>query len=180
MQIKIDVTDWQKEYDEIEADVSTTDKLTELSVKHNTAQLARLAIIAREKKLAPNDILPANKPLFLSGAMAALTQLIVRQRETFTLKNGKGVTVREFVGPLGGEHDQVASDTHVTSVTSPPEMFVKIESDEALGRSIDYLLKRVPGYIYGSLTRIAVGGGDVRKLADELIAKIEEMVKELE
>jgi hypothetical protein len=180
--IKIDVTDWAVEHDEVEPDVSSEDKLVELSTKFSTPKLARLAIIAREKGSMPENILPANKPLFQSGAWLAISSLIKRRVKEVELPNGSTVEMREFVGVVGDEDDHLRDDTLLSSVASSltTDFYVHAESDEGLERAIDYLLKRIPGYVYGRLVTIAANGGDVRKAADELKVKIDEIVERLD
>ena len=182
MRIEIEAKDWEEEHDEVEPDISTADKLVELSTKYSTPKLARMAIVAREKGLMPNDILPANKPLFQSGAWLAVSNLIKRRVSEKELPNGKTVEYREYVGVVRDEDGQNTGDTlsaHADSSLTT-DLYVHAESDEGLGRAIDYLLKRIPGYVYGRLVTIAANGGDVRKAADELKSKIDEIVEGLD
>ena len=180
--IKIDVTDWAVEHDEIEPDVSSEDKLVELSTKYHTIKLARMAIIAREKGLMPEGIMPPNKVVLQSGAWLRISSLIKRRVKEFELPNGNTVEVREFVGAVKDENDHVHGDALDSDVDSSftADLYVHSESDEGLGRAIDYLLKRIPGYVYGRLVTIAANGGDVRKAADELKGKIDELVERLD
>jgi hypothetical protein len=165
MEIKIDVTDWQEEHDKAELQILTEENLLELSTKMHPAKIARLYIISREKKLAPDDLLPANKPLFQVGAAAALSSVIARQRKSTILPNGKEFEVREYVGVVK-EEDETSFET-----------FVKVESEEGVKRALDYLLNTVPGYVMGRLKIIAASGGDVEEAAEQLKDKIDEMVK---
>lgn len=182
--IKIDVTDWAEEHDRIEPDVSTEDKLTGLITggKVSIPQAARLGIIARERGLAPDDILPANKPLLMTGAAKHISSVIASKHIEAQTPSGNTYTVREFVAPVReGEDDQLNNDTLEGDVTpSPePETFASSQSEEGNGRAWNYLLKRVPGYIYGRLKIIAVNGGDVKEAAEELKNKIDELVLRL-
>ncbi len=180
--IKIDVTDWAVEHDEIEPDVSSEDKLVELSTKYHTIKLARMAIIAREKGLMPEGIMPPNKVVLQSGAWLRISSLIKRRVSEKELPNGKTVEFREFVGVVRDEDGQNTGDTlsaHADSSLTT-DLYVHAESDEGLERAIDYLLKRIPGYVYGRLVTIAANGGDVRKAADELKGKIDELVERLD
>lgn len=165
MEIKIDVTDWQEEHDESEVQLLTEEDLVKLSTKMHPAKIARLYIISREKKLAPDDLLPANKPLFQTGAAAALSSVIARQKKSTTLPNGKEFEVREYVGVVK-EEDEISFET-----------FVKVESEEGAKRALDYLLNTVPGYIMGRLKIIAASGGNVDDAAEQLKDKIDEMVR---
>lgn len=181
--IKIDVTDWAIEHDQVEPDVSNEDKLIGLVTQGgmSTAKAARLGIIAREKGNAPEDILPANKPLLMTGGAVAISSVIARRHKEVQLENGKTFSVREFIAPVGeNEEGHQQSDTHERSAPSPlPETFVSVLSPEARTRALDYLYKVVPGYIMGRLKIIAVNGGDVQAAANELKAKIDEMVERL-
>ena len=183
--IKIDVTDWAVEHDQIEPSVTGEDDLIALVTKQgrSTAQVARLAIIARERGLAPTNILPENKPLLNAGAAVDISSKIARRMKEAQLPNGNTLTVREFVAPVREEEEegQLANDTqNVLAPSSPlPETFVSVESPEARGRALDYLYKIVPGYIMGRLKIIAISGGDVKAAADELKNKIDEMVDRL-
>ncbi len=189
--LKIDVTDWAIEHDEIEPQISNEDDLIGLAIRPgmNTAKVARLAIISRERGNAPADILPANKPLLNSGGAVAISTKIAQRHKEVQLKNGKTLTVREFVAPVRDEDEgQATDDAQVANAPSPlPETlrhaqdatFVNVQSDEAKGRALDYLYKIVPGYIMGRLKIIAVNGGDVKAAADELKARIDEMVERL-
>ncbi len=182
MKIEIEAKDWEEEHDEVEPDISTADKLVELSTKYSTPKVARMAIVAREKGLMPNDILPANKPLFQSGAWLAVSSLIKRRVEEKELPNGKTVEFREYVGVVRDEDGHVVSDALLNSADSSltTDLYVHAESDEGLERAIDYLLKRIPGYVYGRMCIVAANGGDVRKAADELKGKIDELVDRLD
>ena len=184
--IKIDVTDWAIEHDQIEPNISDEDRLIGLVTQAgmSTAKAARLGIIAREKELAPEDILPANKPLLNSGAAVALSSVIARRHIEAQTPSGNTYSVREFVAPVReeGEDDQMLRETQSNSVTPPSltdESYAPVHSEEAKGRAWDYLLKRIPGYIYGRLKIVAVNGGDVKAAADELKAKIDELVERL-
>ena len=165
MQINIDVTDWKQEYDETELQILSEEDLLELATKLHPAKVARLYIISREQKLSPDELLPANKPLFQTGAAAALSGFIARQKKSTVMPNGKEFEVREYVGT-------VKEDGELSF-----EPFVKIESEEGLKRALDYLLNTVPGYIMGRLKIIAASGGDVEEAAELLKDKIDDMVK---
>ncbi len=182
MVIEIDVTDWAAEHDEIEPDVSSEDKLVELSTKYYTTKLARMAIIAREKGLMPEGIMPANKVVLQFGAWLRISSLIKRRVSEKELPNGQTVEYREYVGAVRDEDGQTVNDALDMCADSPltTDLYVHAESDEGLERAIGYLLKRVPGYVYGRLVTIAANGGDVRKAADELKSKIDEIVERLD
>lgn len=186
-EIRIKVGDWAAEYHEVEPSIGDEDDLVTLMTKQkmSTPKVARLAIMAREFGNAPADILPENKPLLNSGAAVALSSVIARRHVEAQTPSGNTYSVREFVAPVReeGEEGQAVNDTHKQSVPSPSpltdESFVPVQSEEAKGRAWDYLLKRVPGYIYGRLKIVAVNGGDVKAAAEELKVKIDELVERL-
>lgn len=184
--IQIKVGDWEKEYLEIEEDISNEQKMIDLVTKKglSTSQAGRLAIVARERKEAPEDILPANKPLLNAAAAAKLSLLIAQLHKKIELENGNNISVREYVAPVREEDDNQKANgnqyPNVVSSSLPLETFVSVDNSVAFERAIDYLLKRVPGYIMGRLEIIAYHKQDVRQAAEQLKAKIDEMVMRLE
>lgn len=181
--LKIDVTDWAVEHDEIEPQITGEDDMVNLATRPGmtTAKVARLAIISRAKGNAPANILPENKPLLNSGAAQAVAQVVVRRHIEAQLPNGNMTTIREFLAPVREEEEgQEIDDTHTIVAPSPlSESFAPALSEEGKKRAMDYLFKRVTGYIYNPLKTIAVNGGDVRAAADELKDKIDKMVERL-
>jgi hypothetical protein len=200
--ITIKVGDWATEYHEVEPNISGEDDLVGLVTKQkmNTAKAARLGLMAREFGNAPADILPENKPLLNSGAAVAVSSLIARRHVEAQTPSGNTYSVREFVAPVRDDasddpweypldspegwegEDHEGSDTLFLSVSPPSpsdESYAPVQSEEASGRAWDYLLKRVPGYIYGRLKIVAVNGGDVKAAAEELKGKIDELVERL-
>lgn len=188
--ITIKVGDWATEYHEVEPSIGGEDDLVTLMTqqKMSTPKVARLALMAREFGNAPANILPENKPLLNSGAAVAVSSIIARRHVEAQTPSGNTYSVREFVAPVRapvreeGEEDHILSDTQEGNVPLPSpsdESFVPVQSEEAKGRAWDYLLKRVPGYIYGRLKIVAVNGGDVKAAAEELKVKIDELVLRL-
>jgi hypothetical protein len=186
--IKIEVNDCADEYRNTEPDLSSEDSLVSLFTKPGwtTPKLARAVIGARVLGINPVDYLPANKPLFLTGTGVAIAQVVSKRHIEAQTPSGNTYTVREFVAPVreeGEDDDQLSGDTQESDVTlspsSEPESYAPVQSEEGKGRAMDYLLKRVPGYIYGRLKIIAVNGGDVKAAAEELKGKIDELVERL-
>lgn len=181
--LKIDITDWVEEHDQAEPSITTEDDLIKLVTenKRTTAQAFRMATAARERGLAPADILPANKLILQTGGILNVNGLIARRMKEVQLANGSTTTVREFVAPVREEEEgHSVCDTQKISAPSPLlEFYVSTQSKEGNGRALDYLLKIVPGYIMGRLKIIAANGGDVAAAADALKAKIDEMVTRL-
>lgn len=166
--IEIHVPDWVEEHSQLEADVSTEDKIIDLMIatKMSAAKAARVAIIAREKKQAPEDIVPANKLLLNTGGAMAIQQAVARRTRKVQLENGNTVNVRELVAPVADNPTNVGG-------------IVDTQDPQALQRALDYLLKIVPGYVNNRLEIIAINGGDVVQAANEFKQKVDEMVSRL-
>lgn len=182
--IQIDIADWCDEFFRAEVDLSDPDKLAEIAAKYTAAQLSRMAVVAHQLGQAKKRYLPENKPLFATGAHLHTAQLLASREKSVQLANGSNITIREFVGPVRGEDDHVASDNHEANVTSPEPLdfdqpFVMGQSQQGLERALEYLHRRVPGYVMGRLKLIAANGGDVKAEAEVLKAKIDEMVEGL-
>lgn len=144
MQIKVDVTDWEQEYIQEETQILIEDDLVKLSTQMPASKVARMYLVSREKKQSPDDLLRPNKVLLNVGGATDLASVIVRRKKDVTLSNGKEFQIREYVGS-GAEDEE--------------DTFVKVESDEAAKRALDYLLNIVPGYVMGRLKIIAHCGG---------------------
>ncbi len=199
MIIRIDASEWHQEYLDRELDVSTTQKLIDLATETDiaTPELTRLVIVGRERGETDGEILPPNKNLLQSGGTHALNLMFARRVQEIKTASGKPFKVRELVAPvtefsdddsqiedetqparatfaaewgLAGEHDVKAANPHLAL----------FDSHEAGDRALRYLLQRVPGYIWGRLCIIYASGGDVRAAADELKAKIDEMMIDLD
>lgn len=194
-----------KEYVREEVDVSTEEKIIELATKDNmpTSQIARMVIIAREAGQCPDEMIPANKLLLNAGGAASIQQIIATRYRELELANNRTVKVREFVGPVREVYTQVKADEVQSTnelVTPMPILeegevieleretesqvtiepgFVDVQSEAACQRAIDYLLGRVPGYIYSRLATVAVNRGDVAGVADRLKSEIDRIVGEL-
>lgn len=192
--IKIAYGDWLDEYIEAEKDVSDREKLLErIKEGMTTPQAGRMALVARERGEAEPDMLPANKTLLASGAMHEISSLVMRQRRTVTLSNGRTIEVREFVAPVPADEDAVEGDPDaeqyemaIDGMETPAEMaddnmaIVSVDDPLSAQRARSYLIRRVPGYIYNRLAILAASGESVRDAANELIKTIWEMVERLE
>ncbi len=164
MKINIDVTDWNKEYQEKEVDVTNEDAIISRAKEGiKPSEMARLAIVARERGDSPNDILPANKSLLMRGGAVNVSSIIATRMKEINLENGKTVRVRELTCPTEGV-ENVVVDSY---------------SENGLKNAINYLLNSIPGWIYGRLVIIAENGGDVEGIWKELRGKVDEMIKEL-
>jgi hypothetical protein len=187
--IKIPIGDWVQEYDQLEVDVSTEEALiqTIASKQMSTIQAARLAIVARERGAAPAEMLPPNKLLLNTGGAMDIQGKIARRYKEVQLTNGSTVKVREFVAPVRehlteepDEEDQTTEQLNRTAGQLPEDTgIVEAVSEIAHKRAYDYLLQRVPGYIYSRLKLIAANKGDVTEAANALKKEIDEMVTKL-
>jgi hypothetical protein len=164
MKINIDITDWNEEYQARETDVSSEDKIIERSKEGiKPSEMARLAIVARERGDAPDDILPKNKPMLNKGGAISVSTMIAKRMKEITLENGKQVKVRKLTCPTEGVENVV----------------VESYSKNGVKNALNYLHNTILGYVYGRLVIIAENGGDVEKEWAEFKRKGDEMVKEL-
>lgn len=183
--IKIPVEDWNQEFLQEEPNLTGENSLIDLRLQGvHPAKIGRLAIIARERGVAPDDILPANKLLLNTGAALEISTAIAARKRTVETADGKEIEVREFVAPVREEEEGHHTYDNQDNSASPSPLpdntaIISVLSDTARARALDYLLKIVPGYVYGRLAIIAVNGGDVAAAADSLKGKIDEMVERL-
>jgi hypothetical protein len=193
--LKIPIGDWMKEFVREEVDVSSEEKIIELATKEKmpTSQIARLVIVAREAGYAPDEIIPPNKLILNAGASASIQQIIATRYRELEIANNKTVKVREFVAPVREvmtrteepeevelSTEQVIGEPETQPQQQPTEPgFVNVQTDEACQRAIDYLLGRIPGYVYSRLAIVAVNGGEVVQVAERLKAEIDRVVREL-
>lgn len=203
--LKIPVGDWMREYVREEPDVSTEEKIIEMATRDKvpTSQIGRFVIVAREAGAAPDEIIPANRLLLNAAAAASVQQIIASRHRELELPNQRTVKVREFIGPVKEVYTQVKADDiqpinelvvpmpvleegeaieleeYPINQTAIEAGFVEVQSEAAQQRAIDYLLGRVPGYVYSRLAVIAVNGGDVAGIADRFKAEIDRIVGEL-
>jgi len=185
-EIRIDIADWDQEFMEAEPDLSSDEAIANESTRHTTPSLARMTIAARERGIAPDDILSANKVLLQCGARTEISSKITRRKEKVQLANGLEVTIREFVGAISereepeGDDQLTLESTADTLVKSDePETYVRWQDEQAKERVYRYLQQIVPGHIYTHLAHLAAAGEDVRQAANDLSDRIEEMVAEL-
>jgi hypothetical protein len=180
--LKIPIGDWVQEYDQLEVDVSTEEALiqTIASKQMSTIQAARLAIVARERGAAPAEMLPPNKLLLNTGGAMDIQGKIARRYKEVQLTNGSTIKVREFVAPVREHPTEEPEEEEGTTGQLPEDTgIVEAVSEIAHKRAYDYLLQRVPGYIYSRLKLIAANKGDVTEAANALKKEIDEMVTKL-
>lgn len=203
--LTIPIGEWMREYVREEIDVSTEEKIVELATKDKmpTSQIARMVIIAREAGAAPEKIIPPNKLLLNAGGAASIQQIIATRYRELEIANNKTVKVREFVAPVREVYTQVKADEiqpinelvvpmldleerEITEMEESPVNqpenetgFVTVQSEAACQRAIDYLLGRIPGYVYSRLAIVAVNRGEVAQIAERLKTEIDRVVGEL-
>ena len=190
--IRIHYGDWLDEYMQAEPDVSTEQKLIDALKGATSAQVARWAIVARERGEAPEDLIKPNKLLLLGGTQADIASKYAAQKRRVQLENGKKIDIRAYVGPVAKEEDSEASTDSDADPAADFEAAADFEdqddnlflvgalSAQGLERALYYLHHIVPGYVYGRLEIIAANRGDVQAAAQELIGQIERMVERLE
>lgn len=176
--IEIEVPDWYEEHQTEEPTIKSEADLIALAQKMSSVKVGRLAIMSRHLGLSPTNIIPGNKLILQAGSAYQISALIASQKTKAQLPNGNEINVREFVAPVRDD-DQNLNDNQKANVTPSPEFFTPVISEVSRDRALDYLLKRVPGYVMGRLEVIAVNGGDVKAAAVELKARIDEMVLKL-
>jgi hypothetical protein len=163
--IKIDITDWDKEYQKKEWQVSNHDDLIERAKEGiKPMELARNVIAARERGLTEPNIIGSNKRTFNIGGMFQINQLLTRLKRKNETKNGQEIITRALVCEVGtnGEDPEV-----VDSAT-----------DKGTQRAIQYLHSTGLGHIVGRLNIIGVNNGakDVKRHGKILMAEIQEAI----
>jgi hypothetical protein len=166
MQIKIDVTDWNEEYQKKEVDLSTEEAIIKRAKEGvKPSEMGRLVTIAQEKGDMADGVISSHKIRLMKGSAMAVSSIIAKFKTQSNLKNGNKVNHRTFTCATEGANVDAVVDA---------------ESKAGLQNATNYLRNVVPGYIQGRLAIVAANNGDVRQLADELKTKIDEMVMRLE
>lgn len=197
--VKIDISDWRDDSFKDEAVIDTARDVAALaeSVAVGTTPLqkaTRAAAVVHALGLVPERYLPEDKLMYYVGAYGAVSARVSGMRREFETKSGKKYSVRLGVAPVpdreDGDDGEADGDGLAFEATSPigkysdedAGNYVSIDGDrpEALQRSLDYLDKRIPGYVFGRLKIVAACGGDVRGAADVLKARIDELVEKLQ
>jgi hypothetical protein len=182
-QIVIDVADWSDEAKQSEEAPKTIDDLVQLAVKENwpTAKLWRVYCILREMGIAESDELPPNKAVFQNGGTMAVNMAFKALEQECELANGRVIKTRTFVGPVVTEVEQDNGHTYEMTAGKDDgfDSWQEVGTPGALDNAIAYVERRLPGYIRGRLEIIAASNGDVKRAADFLHDKIDEIVKQL-
>lgn len=185
--IQIDVTDWQEEFNRFEPDIKAQEDLFRCLTENGftTGQVAKLAIIARLVGIAPDDILAPCKVLLYGGARADVALRIGAQRRIVETPSGKEYEVRAYVGIPGRPKEFYGDDdddemAHEIQGPETIPAYVDMDSEESLRRVERYLSNTLPGHIFGRFKIIMAANGDVETAAEDLKAKIDELVERLE
>jgi hypothetical protein len=184
--LTIPVGDWDDEYIQEEPEITAEDDLIKLAMQkgYGPQKIGRLAVIARERQAAPDNILSANKLLLNAGAAVEISSMISRRKVKAELPDGREIEVREFVAPVReeAEDEGQATGDDLDRGALPPSpspadfKVVSFKDPLAVERAEKYLHERVPGYVYGRLSLIAVNGGDVAAAARKLKKEIDKQV----
>jgi hypothetical protein len=164
MVLKIDIEDWNEEYQEVEHQIQNQDDLVTLAKSGiGPMELARNTIVSRELGLAEDDIIPDNKSSLNIGGAHAISQIFARKFKEMQTGEGKTIRVRELVGQ--------------TEDDDKPEI-VDSDSDVGCQRAIKYLQSAAIGHIKSRLNIVAVNKGKdaVIEQGDLLIAAIKGIV----
>ena len=184
--VKIDVTDWHEEALRNESFVTSDDDiLSQLAKGISTPALARSAIVSREKKLAPTDIVRPNKMLLMTGGMLDISQMVRSKKRIITTEDGENVLVGEYIGAVRVQDESDVNEDTDDDIKEAGQKeyepsYVTIDNHEAaLKRIQDYMEHRIPGHIWNKLVEVYTVGGDVRNEADKLKDTIDTMVNKL-
>jgi len=183
--IQIDVTDWQDEFNRIEPDIHTQEDLFRCLTDDglSTGQVARLTTVARLLGIAPDDILLPPKVHLYGGARADVAQRISTQKRTVETPSGKEYEVRAYVGVPGRPREFYEEDgdemAHEVPDFEIAPAYVDMDSTEGLRRAEHYLLNVLPGHIFERFKVVMAASGDVGAAAEDLKAKIDELVGRL-
>ena len=189
-EIKIDVTPEVEAYQQAEFDVKSLDDITKLRQEGmKRFKAAQMALSSRYLGDMPDDELPDNKLLIITGYAVAITRREVDKRRPTTLE-GKTFRVREYIAPIGEDHplsDTLQEDVspmqsdHLVGATHLVDDSILLTSNPlAADRALLYLQRQIPGIIWSRLVIMAEHGLDYKKAANELCKEMKDMVKRLE
>ncbi len=162
--IKIDITDWDEEYQDNEVNVSSEDEIIKRAKEGiKPSEMGRHIIVSREHGLSPEGIIRPNKTILNIGAAEAVSKLIARRYKNVTIKNDGGKTLKIRA---------------LTCATEDAEESVVVDSDTEAGlqNAISYTLNVIPGHIRSRLDIIRVNGGNVKKVGRQLITIVQEII----
>lgn len=190
--IKTDITDWMQRTQMEEIVVKDENDIVELVTTKSglsTGDVARAMVVCDELGLTEKRISPVSKSLIESAARSHVSSIVAR-RSVESRINGKDVRHRQYAGrPTINEDGDVgekeydfllepirAQGENIVEENVPD--YVLVGTEKAVERAVRYIFNNVTGHIQSRLVQIAVGKGDVRSVARELIGKIEAMAEE--
>lgn len=170
--IPVDVTDWNDEHGQAEADIGTLEKAIKHQMKTGAKplEMGRLLLIDRLKGQNQEEVLRRSDKMLLGfGAAVEYSGRVAAERHKVALPNGRSVTLRAYVGQAAEEEEgEAAGDDDGRLISS--------QSRQAQRRAEAYLKRVAPGHVYSRLAIVAANRGDVAAVAEALKAKIDEMV----
>lgn len=178
-EIRINIDPWVAEYEATEPDVRNHDAIIGRCLEGvPTAKVGQYTLVAREKGDAPDDILPPNDHLLLSGARGAVQSIFAQRKIERETEDGRRYTVREFVSLYGREQaeaaQKIADNAEMAAVASG---IVKSSDKRAAYLAEDYLLETMPAHIASRFAILKELDEDVRAVGGELIKRIQELIE---
>ena len=177
--VHIPIGDWEALLLQEEPEITDLASLVKLYKRYPISQLAKMIAAAEARGDTPTRLLNLDKLLYHSGIKADIAEKVAAQTENVRLENGRDIEIRSLVGTPPSDFDD-ESDEEDADADEKFGLAVDSLSQMALDRSLRYLQRSVPGYVYGRLKIIAANHGDVREAANVLVVKIWEMVEGLE
>ena len=170
MEVSINIEDWHREALATETPIKDVDTILELLEQGmHSGQVARMAVVWREKGEAPDGLINPNKTLLYVGAQDSVTRLVQRQRHKVDGKNGQTFEASSYVGAVSEGQEDGGME----------QSYVRHDDKRAIERAQHYLASAVPGHVWGRLLLIYENGGDVKAASRQLKREIDEMVKKL-
>ncbi len=173
--IRTDVTDWDDDFEAKKPDVMTEDEIIKRRKEGmHSAEAGRHRLIAELRGLSDANIVGPSKAVIQLGVIIQMNRITARKKKV-ELANGQNIDIREFVSPVVNENDN-EDENYEQDVA-----IVDSSTKKGMKEAATYLIKIVPGYIYGRLAIIAKYGdkGDAQKYTNELKDKIDEIMVKL-
>lgn len=179
-----EVTDWQEETLQKELIVTSEDDIINaIENGSSTSELAIASIVSVLRGDAPPELIPPIKLLTKVGGQAAIVAKVRKRSSVYKSRKGKEYQVPDYIGNVRSKSVlRRLEDQDVDAGEEDDDFgqsYVRIDDPRARERAELYLLEIVPGHIWLRMLVAVETGGDVAQLADELIAKIREMVDKL-
>jgi hypothetical protein len=172
-----EVTDWFEDFRRREIEIkSEEDVIAAIQKGIPTSELARDVIVATLLGDLPPEVLPPMRSLTAMGAQARIVSMVHKIKTEVEIKSGT-FSVNTFIGDVD-DHREDKDEIEPEDV-GEGSCYVNITDPEATPRIESYLLRRIPGHVITHLVKYKENGGDVREIAEELIAKIREIVDKI-